>query len=138
MHPSQGFQAFDATKMLNEDPEYVVFNGRVKALVDHALKSKVGEKVRLYVGNGGVAKISSFHVIGELFDTVYPEASSTKVENVQTTVVPAGGATIVEFETNVPGDYVLVDHSLARLERGAWGLLGVTGPANPEIYTSVK
>lgn len=131
-----GFQAFNAQKMLDEDPEYVVFNGRVNSLVDNPLTASVGDNVRLYVGNAGVSLISSFHVIGEIFDTVYPEASTPVKNNVQTTLIPAGGATIAEFEIDYPGTYILVDHSLARLDRGAWGLLTATGTANPEIYSA--
>jgi nitrite reductase (NO-forming) len=134
----KGHQEFDPKKMLYEDPEYVVFNGRVKSLVDNPLKAKVGDKVRLYVGNGGVSLVSSFHVIGEIFDRVYPEASTSILENVQTTVIPAGGATVTEFGLEVPGNYVLVDHALARLDKGAWGLLQVDGEPNPEIYKDVK
>jgi nitrite reductase (NO-forming) len=133
-----GFQEFDADKMLHENPEYILFNGRVKALVDHPLTAYVGETVRLYVGNAGVSKISSFHVIGEIFDRVYPEASTPVKENVQTTIIPAGGATIVEFTLNVPGTYVLVDHALTRIEKGAWGLLNVEGEAAPAIYSNIE
>jgi nitrite reductase (NO-forming) len=133
-----GFQGFDATKMINEDPEYVVFNGRVKSLVDAPLKTNVGDTVRLFVGNGGVSLISSFHVIGEIFDRVYPEgATSTIHENVQTTIIPAGGATITEFGIDVPGNYILVDHSLARLDRGAWGIISAEGEKNPEVYRAL-
>ncbi len=134
-----GFQNFDAEKMLGGAPEYVVFNGRVNALVDHPLTARVGERVRLFVGNAGVSLVSSFHVIGELFDTVHPEASlSTVNRNVQTTVIPAGGATIVEFEVDVPGDYILVDHALSRIDKGAWGVLNVTGPDKPDIFSAIK
>ncbi|MBI1969864.1 multicopper oxidase domain-containing protein, partial [Candidatus Woesearchaeota archaeon] len=134
----KGLQEFSVGKMLEEKPEYVLFNGRVHALVDYPLTANVGEKIRVYVGNGGVSKISSFHVIGEIFDTVYPEASTSTIKNVQTTAIPAGGASIAEFQLEVPGKYVLVDHALARLDRGAWGLLQVEGSENPEIYAKVE
>lgn len=133
-----GFQEFDADKMLNESPEYILFNGRVKALVDHPLAASTGETVRLYIGNAGVSSISSFHVVGEIFDRVYPEASTPVKENVQTTLIPAGGATIVEFKLNQPGTYVLVDHALTRIEKGAWGLLNVEGDAEPGIYSAIS
>ena len=73
-----GFQVFDGKKMIEENPEYIFFNGRPWSLVekDGILKAKVGDRVRLFVGNGGVSKVSSFHVIGEIFDRVYPEAST--------------------------------------------------------------
>jgi nitrite reductase (NO-forming) len=133
-----GFQKFDAAKMLDESPEYILFNGRVKALADHPLKAEAGEKVRVFFGNAGVSKVSSLHLIGEIFDRVYPEAASATAENVQTTLVPAGGAAIVEFVADVPGAYVLVDHALARLDRGAWGLLEVSGSDRPDIIAPVK
>jgi nitrite reductase (NO-forming) len=90
----------------------------------------------MYVGNGGVNLASSFHVIGEIFDRVFSEASlsSAPLTDVQTTLVPAGGAAVVEFDVQVPGNYVLVDHALARMEKGAWGVLKVTGEENKEIY----
>lgn len=130
-----GLQVFDAKKMMDGEPEYIVFNGKTKALNDK-MKVNVGEKVRLYVGNGGVNLISSFHVIGEIFDNVYPEAAIglEPLHNIQTTIVPAGGASIVEFEVDVPGKYILVDHALARLDRGAWGVMTAEGPENKEIF----
>jgi len=130
----RGLQIFDARAMLDAKPQYVVFNGRTKGLVD-TMVGNVGETVRMFVGNGGVNLVSSFHVIGEIFDTVYPEAAiRDPIRDVQTTVLPAGGASIVEFDLNYPGNYVLVDHALARLDRGAWGLLRVEGEADAEIF----
>ncbi len=136
-----GHQAFDPNKAREERPEYVVFNGRLGSLLnERALKARVGETVRLYVGNGGPSLISSFHVIGEIFDTVYPEGGIGREphRNVQTTLIPAGGAAIVELKVEVPGRYLLVDHSLFRaLEKGALGSLEVTGPERPDIFKAV-
>lgn len=134
----KGLQLFDAQAMLDGNPTYVVFNGRTGGLADR-LQAKTGETVRMYVGNGGVNLISSFHVIGEVFSRVFPEGSLTSEphNDIQTTLVPAGGATMVEFDLNVPGKYVLVDHALARMEKGAWGVLNVTGEANKEIYDGI-
>ena len=135
----KGMQSFDYDEMLTENPDYVVFNGAVGSLVgDRALKAEVGESVRIYFGVGGPNLTSSFHVIGEIFDVAYPEASfSRPVQNLQTTLVPTGGATMVEFTVDVPGDYILVDHSLGRLIKGAAGILTVTGPEQPEVFTVV-
>ncbi len=123
--------------LLNEDPEYFVLNGAVGALTQQKpLKAKVGETVRIFFGVGGPNFTSSFHVIGEMFDRVYDQASLTSpaLTNVQTTMVPPGGATMVEFQLQVPGRYILVDHALARLQRGLAGFLLVDGPAAPEIF----
>jgi nitrite reductase (NO-forming) len=133
----EGLQAFDMNKAVDERPTYVVFNGSVGSLVgDKALTSKIGEKVRIFVGNGGPNLTSSFHVIGEIFDTVYQEGGTQGSHNVQTTVIPPGGAAIVEFKTEVPGTYVLVDHALMRaFNKGALGMLKVEGASNLFTYS---
>lgn len=134
---AQGLQPFDMDKAVAEQPEYVVFNGHVGAIAgDNALKAKAGETVRMYVGNGGPNLVSSFHVIGEIFDKVYVEGGKLINENVQSTIVPAGGSAIVEFKVDIPGGYTLVDHSIFRaFNKGALGQLKVEGAENPEIMT---
>jgi nitrite reductase (NO-forming) len=131
----EGLQLFDTQDYLEGRPQYVVFNGKTGALMDN-MTAEVGDTVRMYVGNGGVNLVSSFHVIGEIFDRVYREGDlvSPPGVNLQTTLVPAGGAVMVEFKVDFPGNYVLVDHALARVDRGAWGVLHVTGEADPSIY----
>ncbi|MDM9584816.1 MULTISPECIES: copper-containing nitrite reductase [unclassified Nostoc] len=132
-----GNQEFSVDKLLKEQPEYFVFNGASKALVEKSsLHAKVGEKVRIFFGVGGPNYTSAFHVIGEVFDRVYPEASltSTPLTNLQTTSVPPGGATMVEFKVEVPGRFMLVDHALSRLEKGLVGHLIVDGEPQPNIY----
>lgn len=133
----RGLQPFDMQKAVDENADYVVFNGNVGALTgDNAITAKVGETVRLFVGNGGPGLVSSFHVIGEIFDKVHVEGGDLINENVQTTMIPAGGAAIVEFHVNVPGTFILVDHSIFRaFNKGALGMLKVEGEENENIYT---
>ncbi len=135
-----GLQAFDMQKAVDEDADYVVFNGSVGSLTgDNAITANVGETVRLFVGNGGPNLVSSFHVIGEIFDKVHVEGGSSINENVQTTLVPAGGAAIVEFRVDVPGTFILVDHSIFRaFNKGALGMLKVEGEENKTVYSGVK
>ena len=128
-------------KGLKEQPDYVVFNGRQGGLLGrNALRVKVGEKVRIFFGNMGPNGISSFHIIGEIFDRVYLEGAVNGIinRNVQTTLVPSAGTTIVEFTIDVPGDYLLVDHSIFRIAKGAIGLISAIGDDNPEIFESIK
>jgi nitrite reductase (NO-forming) len=134
----QGFQPFSAKKGEMERPDYVVFNGHTEALMGkNALQAKVGERVRLFVGNMGPNLVSSFHVIGEIFDNVYREGSVSEPEhNIQTTLIPAGSASIVDFKVEVPGDYLLVDHAIFRIGRGAVGILHAEGQAiAADIYS---
>lgn len=134
----QGYQPFDMQKAINEQPTYVVFNGSSNALLgDKSLNAKVGETVRLYFGNGGPNLVSSFHVIGEIFDKVYVEGGTKLInENVQTTLVPAGGSAIVEYKVETSGNLVLVDHSIFRaFNKGALGLMKVSGEENKTVYS---
>ncbi|HKE47188.1 MAG TPA: copper-containing nitrite reductase [Rhodanobacteraceae bacterium] len=133
----KGMQPFDMEKAIDEKPTYVLFNGAEGSLTgDKALTAKTGETVRLFVGNGGPNLVSSFHVIGEIFDKVRYEGGTHEQENVQTTLIPAGGAVMVEFHTEVPGSYVMVDHSIFRaFNKGALAILKVDGPENKAIYS---
>ena len=148
----KGLQPFDMEKAIEEHPTYVLFNGSEGAITgdnalttsvgetaltgDKALKASVGQSVRLYVGNGGPNLVSSFHLIGEIFDKVWYEGGTRYQENVQTTLIPAGGAMIADFHLEVPGSYVLVDHSIFRaFNKGALGILKVDGPENLAIYS---
>lgn len=136
----KGLVPFDSQALLDGVPNYVVFNGRVESTP--RIRAKVGDRIRMYVGNGGVNLISSFHVIGEIFDRVYPEGAigegSSIFKNVQTTAVLPGGSSIVEFTVDVPGKFLLVDHALARMNKGAWAVLEVSGTENKNIFSSVK
>lgn len=134
---SLGLQAFSLDKLLDERPEYFAFNGAVGALTEiHTLEAQVGETVRIFFGVGGPNETSSFHVIGEIFDRVYNQGSLTSppLTDVQTTLVPPGGAAMVEFKVDYPGEYTLVDHALSRVEKGLVGSLIVHGDRNAEIF----
>jgi nitrite reductase (NO-forming) len=133
----KGNQPFDMEKAIDERPTYVLFNGAEGALTgDKALKANVNETVRLFVGNGGPNLVSSFHVIGAIFDKVRFEGGTNTQMNVQTTLIPSGGAAIAEFRTRVPGSYVIVDHSIFRaFNKGALAILKVNGAEDKAIYS---
>lgn len=133
----KGLVAFDSKALLDGIPNYVTFNGKVES--EPRMKVNVGDKVRFYVGNGGVNLISSFHIIGEIFDTVYPNASigGAMEHNTQTAQVLPGGASIIEVTFDFPGKYLIVDHALARMNKGAWAVVEVHGPENSDIFKSI-
>ncbi|HWK85253.1 MAG TPA: copper-containing nitrite reductase [Caldimonas sp.] len=133
----KGLQPFDMEKAIEERPTYVLFNGSEGALTgDKAITAKTNEAVRMFVGNGGPNLVSSFHVIGAIFDKVRFEGGTNVQKNVQTTLIPAGGAAMVEFSTKVPGSYVLVDHSIFRaFNKGALAILKVSGPEDKTVYS---
>ncbi|MEN1958480.1 copper-containing nitrite reductase [Luteimonas changyuni] len=138
-HGSSGLQEFSVDKLLDEKPEHLMFNGSMDALTKtYDMNANVGEEVRIFFGVGGPNLISSFHLIGEVFDRVYDLASFTSppLTDVQTTLVPPGGATMVEFKVDYPGKYILVDHALSRAEKGLTGILTVNGEADSTIFNS--
>jgi nitrite reductase (NO-forming) len=140
-HGTPGEAEFSLEKLLNEQPEHLMFNGTHDALTKtHRMEAKVGETVRIFFGVGGPNLTSSFHVIGEVFDRVYSQADLTSLplKNVQTTTVAPGGATMVEFKVEVPGRYILVDHALSRMEKGLAGFLYVTGKENPDVFRTAS
>jgi nitrite reductase (NO-forming) len=135
---SGGLVSYSGSQMMLEHPTYVVFNGEKGAFMGaNALHAKVGEKIRLFVGVGTWLP-SNFHVIGGIFDNVYPDGAigGTVLHNVQTVIVPAGGSAIVEFSPKEPGTYTFVDHSMPHMDAGAMGQIVVDGPADPSIYRS--
>ena len=139
-----GVMELSMEKGLAEHPDHVVFNGKAGALMDlmgdGQLKAKVGETIRLFVGNIGPNSASSFHLIGEIFDKVYVEGAigGTINEHVQTTLIPSAGSVIVEFKVDVPGAYLLVDHSIFRVAKGAIGILSVEGKENLTIFNPMN
>ncbi|MFN0094134.1 MAG: copper-containing nitrite reductase [Dehalococcoidia bacterium] len=136
---AKGKQELDNEKLLAEEPTYVVWNGHTKGLqAEQAIKAEVGDRVRLYVANGGPNFTSAFHVIGEIFETIYNLGSFDQPwgKNLQTIVVPPGGSGVVDFKVDVPGDYKLVDHAISRVSKGILGTLHVEGAANPKVFRS--
>jgi nitrite reductase (NO-forming) len=133
---TKGHHQYNEQRASDELPTYYLFNGAVGALTkEFKMGAKVGETVRVYFGVGGPNKASSFHAIGEIFDKVYSEGSiSSPKQDVQTTLVAPGGATIVDFKVNYPGKYLLVDHALSRVAKGAGAVLEVAGKRDAGIY----
>jgi nitrite reductase (NO-forming) len=133
-----GDRHFDLAKAIHEQPEYVVFNGHVGALMgQNALRARTGESVRIYLGNAGPSLVSSFHIVGEIFDDVYGEGGTVANQhNVQTTIVPVGGSAMVDLVADVAGSYQMVDHSMFRaFNKGAMGALEIEGANRPELFS---
>jgi nitrite reductase (NO-forming) len=132
----KGHQEFDNTKANAELPEYYTFNGHVSALTKvKPLEAEVGDTVRVYFGVGGPNVGSNFHIIGEIFDRVFTGAPETFITNEETWYVPPGSFAAFELSIDVPGTYLLVDHALFRVGRGAAGALIATGEHDDTIYS---
>ena len=126
----EGFQQFSAAKLMAEVPEYFVFNGAVGAVMNsRALKANVGETVRVFFGNAGPNQAAATHTVGEIFTKVYENGSLTAppITNVQTVGVPPGSAAVLEFVARKPGNFALMDHSIARMAKGLMAAIAVSG-----------
>ncbi len=135
-----GLAEFDPVALTNEEPRYVTFNGRTDALKgDNTLRMTVGERARIYMVNEGLNLDSNFHPIGSHWDLVYPEAAThpanVPIRGSQSTLVVAGGGTVVELDALVPSTIILVDHALVRtFYKGALGTIVVEGDSQPDLY----
>ena len=131
-----GMQQFSDVKLLQESPEYFVFNGAVDALTKtHAMAAKVGETVRVFFGNAGPNDPSSLHVVGEIFtrDYLLGSLTSPPLTSVQTASVPPGAAAILEFSASVPGQFAMMDHAMARMAKGLMATFEISGPENATL-----
>ena len=132
---NQGHQTFSNEKALAELPEYYTFNGHVQALTElYPPQAEVGETVRIFFGVGGPNKGSNFHIIGEVFDRVYSGSDETFTANEEAWYVPPGSVSTFEMFLDVPGSYTIVDHALYRVQKGAVGVLQVSGEPNPDVF----
>lgn len=131
-----GLQAFSEAKLMQESPEYFLFNGAVGALSkQHPLHAKTGDTVRIFFGNAGPNATSSPHVVGEIFtrDYLLGSLTSPPAEDVQTASVPPGGAAILELKTVTAGQFNLMDHAMARMAKGLMATIEVTGAQNASL-----
>jgi nitrite reductase (NO-forming) len=119
-----GMRAFDYHKMLDEDPDFVVFNGRPDQYGREPIHVKVGDRVRFWVVCAGPTLNSAFHIVGEQFDTVYLGAPpDSAIRGVQTFSVPAGGGMCFELVCDIPGEFPFVNHAFGHGQKGAIGYL---------------
>ena len=132
-HPATAPMQADWPAAMSKSASYVVFNGRAFQYKDHPLSVDVGDRVRLFVINAGPSMDSDFHIVGALFDRVYPDGNPDHaLTGVQTYMVPAGGGVVFEtvFAKNASGEglYPFVTHSFADAEKGAVGIIQVGVP----------
>jgi len=135
---SKGNQLFNSSGLLNEDPTYVTFNGAYDAFTGaHMLNASVNDTVRIFFGDAGPALTSSFHMIGSMFDTVWPAGDyiDPPLHGLQTVLVAPGSSMTTDFTVVYPAKYALVDHDITNaIDKGAYGILNVTGWANSSIF----
>ena len=138
--PGVLFYNLDFDKASLEHPDYYTLNGHTDALKTiKNMYDNQNDRVRLFFVTGGPDIGSNFHVIGQIFDKVYTGDPDSFTRNEETVYVAPGDAAVFEFQTLVPGRYLLVDHALWRASKGASGFLNVNKTMSwPfDIYDSI-
>ncbi|MDZ7729977.1 MAG: copper-containing nitrite reductase [Natrialbaceae archaeon] len=136
----EGHHAFDFEAMKREEPTYVPINGEPWAFTGDGygpIEVEKGERIRIFYANGGPNMISSWHAIGNVWETFYRDGAvaSDPDHYVETAPVVPGSVAIAEIDTPVPGEIKIVDHALTRAaRRGTLGVLNVEGSPEPDIF----
>jgi nitrite reductase (NO-forming) len=136
-HPDIEGYSLDEEKAMAERPDCFTFNGHTSALASpsmygNAVTASKGDKVRIFFVAGGPNLGSNFHIIGLIFDRVYPGHHDDYIRNEETVHVPPGSAVVIELKALEQGDFVIVDHALYRVARGAKGILRVTSDSRKD------
>jgi nitrite reductase (NO-forming) len=127
---TEGLQQFSAVRLMNDTPDYFVYNGAVDGLTTtRAMKANVGETVRVFFGNAGPNHEAATHTVGEIFTKFYEDGSLTTppLTNIQTAGVPPGSAAMLEFVARQPGKFGLMDHAISRMAKGLMAVFDISG-----------
>lgn len=136
----EGHHSFNYEAMKNEEPTYVLMNGEKYALTPDnygAMSVDKGDTARVFFVNGGPNHLSSFHAIGNVWETLYPKGSieSPPEKYVETTPVPPGSTTFADMEFPVPGGVKLVDHALSRVaNKGCMAVIAASGEEELDLF----
>lgn len=113
-------------------PDTRPHNGAAFQYRDHPLKTAPGQRVRIYLVDAGPNLWTSFHVIGAIFDKVYPDGNAADaLSGVSNYTVGPGAGAVFDLVIPDPGKYAFVDHDMAHMMLGAQGILQVGTPATP-------
>lgn len=127
-HDSTAPRTLGWQQMLDLSPDYVVFNGVAGQYAAHPIQVNPGELLRFYVVDAGPNRVSSFHVVGAIFDRVYEDGFGPPKLGVQTASIPVGGGMEFELRLAEPGLYPFVTHSFGDATKGAVGVLRAGTP----------
>lgn len=120
----------DPQRVADGRNDLMAFNYNPGQYVRDPLEAKVGDTVRFWVLNVGPDEPLSFHVVGEVFDTVYSEGryliqDETDTGSQALSLLPAQGG-FVEMTFDEPGTYTFVNHVMTSAEKGQQGQIVVT------------
>ncbi|HEX8729533.1 MAG TPA: multicopper oxidase domain-containing protein [Ktedonobacterales bacterium] len=123
---ANGDYTLNTTKMMDDMPDYVTFNGYANQYTQSPLTAKPGQQIRLFIVNAGPTHFSAFHVIGAIFSDTYVDGNpANHMVGNQTITVPPGGGMVAELTMPDAGSYPFVTHSFMDASMGAMGIIKV-------------
>lgn len=106
-------------------PMYTAFNGKLFRYVEEPIVGKPGDYVRINFLNAGPNLVSTFHIVGIVWDYAYWQGNpENRFVGGQTVTAGPSDSWVIEFR--IPpdeGSYLMLSHAVGSTDRGALGLL---------------
>ena len=106
-------------------PMYTAFNGKLFRYIEEPITGKPGDYVRINFLNVGPNLVSTFHIVGIVWDFAYWQGNpENKFVGGQTVTAGPSDSWVIEFR--IPpdeGSYLMLSHAVGSTDRGALGLL---------------
>jgi nitrite reductase (NO-forming) len=106
-------------------PMYTAFNGKLFRYVEEPIVGKPGDYVRINFLNAGPNLLSTFHIVGIIWDFAYWQGNpDNKQIGGQSVTAGPSDSWVIEFR--IPpdeGSYLMLSHAVGSTDRGAIGLL---------------
>lgn len=104
---------------------YSMWNGKLFRYVEQPVKAKPGDYVRINYINVGPNHVSTFHIVGIMWDYVYWQGNPDLPQaGGQTVTSGPSDSWVIEFRMPPDeGTYTMLDHAVSAADRGAIGLL---------------
>ncbi len=113
---------------------YAMFNGKLFRYVEDPIMVKPGDYVRINFLNVGPNLLSTFHIVGIIWDYVYWQGHpKAMLPAGQTVTAGPSDSWVIEFRMPPDeGAYTILSHAVGSASRGAIGLLVVDPEAETE------
>jgi len=124
---------------IKSDADYTMFNGRLFRYVEEPIMVKPGDYVRINFLNVGPNNLSTFHLVGIIWDYLYWQGHpDAMLPGGQTVTAGPSDSFVIEFRMPPDkGAYTMLTHAVGSASRGAIGLLVVDDEAELEPHRTV-
>lgn len=112
---------------VNGNAAYVMFNGRIFRYVEDPIVVKPGAYIRMYFLNIGPNLLSTFHIVGIIWDYAYWQGHpAARFPGGQSVTAGPTDSWVIEFRAPPDeGAYTMLSHAVGSTSKGAIGLIVV-------------